>query len=263
MTNDKSILFIGYGKIGQYELQRLKSLERIYIYDPACGEEVDGYPNVVDWYQNNRFDFAIVSVPTPNTKEGLCDTRVVEMAIRDCNAEIFIIKSTVAPGTTKALAEKYPNKRIIFSPEHFGTTQHAKNFEYDFTILGGAKEDCLKVQQLLQKVYDARHRFIITDSTTAELSKYMLNSYLAMKVNFCNAFWEICSQYGVNYEELRECFVQDPRINPAHTFVYDDAPFWDSHCFNKDLPAIANATDNQLLIDIVKYNEYLKHKYKK
>lgn len=258
-----SILFIGYGIVGKYEASKLDSFN-YYICDSMLPDEVDGHPNTDRWYGDRTiYDFAFICVPTPNDKEGNCYTQIVENALTQKNAKIYIIKSTVIPGTTAQLKEKYPDKRIIFSPEHYGATQHAKNFDYDFTILGGDKKDCLEVQQLLQKVYDARHRFIITDSTTAELSKYMLNSWLAMKVNFCNAFWEISNQYGIDYETLRECFIQDPRINPAHTFVYNEAPYWDSHCFNKDIPAIVNATQNKLLKDINDYNNYLKEKYKK
>jgi UDP-glucose 6-dehydrogenase len=246
-----NILFIGFGVIGQYEYTKLVKLQPD-IYDK--------YKPEVNTKRNIIYDFAFICVPTPTNEQSLCDTSLVEEVIQEQQANIYIVKSTVIPGTCKALAEKY-NKHIVFSPENYGATQHASNFEYDFTVLGGAAADCYKVQQMLQEVFDARHTFKITDSTTAELSKYMLNSYLAMKVNFCNAFWEICNQYGEHYEDLRECFVLDHRINPAHTFVYDDAPYWDSHCFNKDVPAIANATNNQFLKNIENYNNYLKDKY--
>ena len=42
---------------------------------------------------------------------------------------------------------------------------------------------------MLQEVFDARHKFRITDATTAELVKYMENAYLATKVTFCNEFF--------------------------------------------------------------------------
>ena len=50
----------------------------------------------------------------------------------------------------------------------------------------------------------------------------------------------------VNYSELRECFVADPRVNPSHTFVYSSYPYYDSKCFNKDLPALVNFCENYL-----------------
>ena len=83
----------------------------------------------------------------------------------------------------------------------------------------------------------------------------MENSFLATKVSFCQQFWNIANEIGVDYEELRELFVLDPRVNPSHTFVYDDHPYWDSHCLNKDVPAIADAYNAELLNAVIAFNE--------
>lgn len=249
---DKTILFVGYGNIGQYESGRLKKLNPD-IYDV-------NKPDVSN-KKDITYDFAFIAVPTPTDEvTGLCDISIVEDAVKDTDANIFVIKSTVSIGTTDYLSEKY-HKRIVFSPEIYGTTQHSAGFNEDSTILGGDKKDCYEVQQLLQEVYSAYHRFKITDAKTAELSKYMVNTFFATKVNFCNAFWEIANENNISYEDLRECFLMDNRINPSHTFVYDDRPFWDSHCFNKDVPALANKTNNEFVKNICKYNDYLKDKY--
>lgn len=86
----------------------------------------------------------------------------------------------------------------------------------------------------------------------------MENSFLATKVSFCIQFFDIAQKIGVNYEELRELFILDPRVNPSHTFVYKGTPFWDSHCLNKDVPTIANLYDADLLKSVIDFNE--KHK---
>ena len=100
----------------------------------------------------------------------------------------------------------------------------------------------------------------MTDAKTAELVKYMENSFLATKLSFCHQFFNIAEQEGVSYEELRELFVLDPRINGSHTFVYRDNPYWDSHCLNKDVRAIANRYDAKLLHDVIHFNEEQKGK---
>ena len=205
-----------------------------------------------------HYDAAFICVDTPCLKDSPCDISQVEEALQENNAEIYVIKSTVLPGTVDRLKNKY-NKKIIFSPEYYGGTQHCNNFEFNFTILGGDKKDCLEIQQMLQYCYDARHTFHIVDSKTAELVKYMENSYLGMKVAFCNQFYDIANKIGVNYEELRELFILDPRVNPSHTFVYKDHPYFSSHCLNKDIPAIAEFADAELLKDILKFNEKRKN----
>lgn len=239
-------LIVGYGVVGHNLHKDLAKLEPD-VYDKYKTESNTKDPNI-------KYDIAFICTDTPYNEKGVCDLSQVEAAIQETNADIYVIKSTVLPKTTKRFAEKY-GKKIIFSPEYYGGTQHCNNFVFDFTILGGEKEWCRKVVQALQNVYDARHRFYMTDSTTAELTKYMENSFLATKVSFCHQFYDIANNLGVSYEELRELFVLDPRVNPSHTFVYDDHPYWSSHCLNKDVPAIAYTQDAELLLAVLKFNQ--------
>lgn len=249
----KNVLIVGYGCVGHNLHKELSVLQ----------------PDVFDKYktecntkkENQKYDFAFICVDTPYIDENnVCDIKEVENAIKETNAEIFIVKSTVLPGTIERLV-KETGKKIVFSPEYYGGTQHCNNFEFDFTILGGKKEVCLKVQQLLQNVYDGRHVFRIVDSKTAELAKYMENAFLATKVSFCGQFWLIANEIGVNYEELRECFVLDPRAGKSHTFVYDDKPYWQSHCLDKDVPAVAENYKARLLQSVVEFNKWLKNNF--
>ena len=162
----QKVLIIGYGTVGHNLHRELKSLN----------------PDIYDKYKENymqksdiKYDFAFICVDTPLTKKEDCDTTEVLNAIKENNADIFVIKSTVLPGTTDEFA-KLSGKNVIFSPEYYGGTQHCNNFDFNFTILGGRKDLCCKVQQLLQNVYDATHSFRIVDAKTAELVKYMENA---------------------------------------------------------------------------------------
>ena len=256
----ENILIIGYGVVG-------KNLEN---------ELISLSPDIIDKYKaeenkiskaaiENGYDLAFICVDTPFTDENPCDYSEVVNAINDNKDKlkedgIFVIKSTLIPGTTEKI-KNLTKMNLVFSPEYYGATQHNNNFDFGFTILGGDKKDCIKVVQILQKIYDARHRFSITDSKTAELAKYMENAWLATKVSFCNQFFEIAENEGVNYEELRELFILDPRVNPSHTFVYRDHPYWDSHCLNKDVSAIAITENADFLKGVIEFNN--KRKFKK
>ncbi|MBQ3477505.1 MAG: hypothetical protein IJH25_04965 [Clostridia bacterium] len=242
-------LIIGVGTVGG-NLARELAVLKPHLYDKYKG---------IDTRQGGvHYDAAFVCVDTPMAGDSACDISEVRAAILEHDVDVFVIKSTVLPGTTEALSRD-TGKAVVFSPEYYGGTQHCNNFSFPFTILGGEKEACVKVVQLLQRVYDARHQFRITDSRTAELAKYMENSYLAMKVSFCGQFFDIAEKVGVCYEELRELFVLDPRVEPSHTFVYRDKPYWDSHCLNKDVRAIAGAYDARLLLDMIAFNEERKN----
>ena len=248
----EKVLIVGVGNIGSRLYREYQNLKPDR-YDPFKG---------FNEKMEVKYDFAFITTDTPMMEDGSCDVSQVKKAISETDAKVYVIRSTVPPKTTEKL-RKETGKRIVFSPEFYGTTQHSdeKAFDFSFTILGGEKKDCNAVVQLLQEVYDARHRFRITDSTTAELTKYMENSLLATRVSFCVQFWEIAKEYGVSYPEMRELLLNDERFNRAHTFVYDGHPYWESHCFDKDLRAIAKASDAPLIDGVLRYNEACKEKY--
>ena len=241
------VLIVGYGVVGNNLSKEIEKLQP---------EIYDKYKDV-DTRTKSNYDIAFICVDTPINGKNLCDTTEVEKAIEENIADIYVIKSTILPHSTEQLVDK-TGKRIVFSPEYYGATQHCNNFEFGFTILGGEKEDCQKVIQVLQSIYDGRHSFRIVDSTTAELAKYMENSWLATKVSFCAQFYQLAKKHGISYEELRELFILDPRVNPSHTFIYDEHPYWSSHCLNKDIVAIAESEDAELLLDIIKFNDKCK-----
>lgn len=247
-----NILVVGIGVVGTNVARRLlpepptiEGRVSVYVYDK--------YKENFKEKEDKHYDLAFICVDTPLTVDDTCDISEVRNALIENDAELFVIKSTVLPGTTEMLRRE-TGKHIVFSPEYYGNTQHCNNSNFNFTILGGFKTDCIKAIQILQQVYDASHQFRITDSKTAELVKYMENSYLAMKVSFCNQFYRIAESAGVNYEELRELFILDPRVNPSHTFVYRDKPYWDSHCLNKDVKAIAEEYNAELLKELIEFN---------
>ena len=254
----KNVLIVGYGVVGHNLAKELSKLNPD-IYDKFKTEYNTKRNNIC-------YDFAFICVDTPFLNEdNINDISQVENAIQENYASIYVIKSTILPGTVDKLIKKF-NKHIVFSPEYYGGTQHCNNFNFNYTILGGDKDDCCKVQQLLQDVYDARHIFRIVDSATAEFSKYMENCYLGMKVSFCNdmnnGIEKFNAKYGYNvkYEDVRELFVLDPRVNPSHTYVYDEHRYYDSHCLNKDIPALAYFLDLELLKSVITFNDKQKEK---
>jgi len=219
----KDVLIIGYGVVGKNMHQIFKQAD---IADPH-----KGYKPKFDHY-----DVGFVCVPTEMKEDGSCDISIVESVIEQYKdiVDVFCIKSTIPPGTTKELFLS----NSVFSPEYFGETIHANGSEYNFVILGGEYPNCKKVAAAYKQVVHSKIRIIFVDSTSAELCKYMENSWIASKVTFCNEFYRIAQQIGVDYNILRELWLQDPRINRSHTFVFDDTPYYQSYCLDKDIPAL-------------------------
>ena len=188
MTN---VLILGYGNIGKHIYDELKTMNP-YIYDPNI-PQYNNYPKI-------NIDIAFVCVPTDSQADGSCDTSIVEKTIKKCNAEIIVIKSAIPVGTAEYLEKKH-KKRIVVSPEYYGTTQHSDNSP-NFLILGGDIKDCVKVAQIYYTIKNGKFRIIYTTSKVAEIAKYMEICFLALKVTFCNEFATVASEYDIPYEYI-------------------------------------------------------------
>ena len=238
----KNILICGFGNVGSHVFEELKSIKnfnvKISVFDP----NIEKYKSI-----NNKlvFDYTIICVPTEQKYQNgsvnldevmFCITKFKEVT------DTFIIRSTVPVGTSDLIMKEYGINNIVFIPEFYGTTSHC--IDQDALVIGGNPEHRERVCDLYNHVKNGYFHYIFTDNKTAELAKYMENCWIATKVTFCNEFANIASKFGINYNELRECWLSDKRISPSHTFVYPDQPFFNSHCLNKDIPALIYTCKN-------------------
>ncbi len=188
-------------------------------------------------------DVVFICVPTPMGPDGHCDTTIVEEAVAWVKAPLLIIRSTVAPGTTDRLRQKY-NKRIVFQPEYLGETVghvFGNMAEREFIVLGGTPEDVSRAADFYKHYYNSCARFYFGDALTAEVCKYMENAFYAVKVTFVNEFYDVAKAHGVDFNQLRELWLADPRISRDHTFVYPDRRGFSGKCLPKDCNALVHA----------------------
>ncbi len=214
-----------------------------------CGPETVVYdPNKPELAGNkdkiNDCDVVFVCVPTAMKGDGSCDTSIVEDAVAWIKAPLLIIRSTVAPGTTDRLREKY-GKHVVFQPEYLGETVghvFGNMAERQFVVLGGTPEDVSKTADFYKHYYNSTVQFYIGDALTAEVCKYMENAFYAVKVTFLNEFYDIAKAHGVDFNQLRELWLADTRISRDHSFVYPDDRGFSGKCLPKDCNAIVHST---------------------
>lgn len=228
------ILIIGYGVVG-------KNMHKVFPEADICDPEQGRKP------MTKNYDLGFVCVPTPMLKDGSCDTSIVKDAIAEnmARVKVFCIRSTIPPGTTTEIKTVLDFHKVTFMPEYFGETIHANGHDYDFIIIGGHRQDTAVVAEAYTQVKHSRLKIYQTDTATAELTKYMENCWLATKVTFCNEFYRIAEKIGVDYNELRELWLADPRIDRSHTWVFEDQPYYDSKCLNKDIPALIRFAEKE------------------
>lgn len=250
---------VGGGVVGA-AMQKLCGTDAVVIYDPYKPE----FANTRD--QINRCDVAFICVPTPMTDDGSCNTSIVEEAVAWVEAPLQIIRSTVSPGTTDRLAEKY-RKTIVFQPEYLGeTVAHVfgNMAEREFVVLGGTNAAVSAAADFYKNYYNSYVRFYFCDALTAEVAKYMENAFYAVKVTFVNEFYDIARTHGVDFNVLREIWLADPRISRDHTFVYPQARGFSGKCLPKDCNAIVKSSrdrgyDPKLMAATLQINqEFLK-----
>ena len=192
-------------------------------------------------------DFIFVSVPTPSNPDGSINLDVVYNVFDEMNRlnhrtdNVFLLRSTVTPGTTRKLQRKFRNLNIVFNPE-FLTERSAK---LDFInqarfILGGRKKDTNKVEKLFKWRFGETMPVIKTSYETAELIKYMNNCFFATKVSFLNEMYQIADACGADWDMALEGFVRDGRVGHSHTNVPGpDGKFgFGGSCFPKDIQAM-------------------------
>ena len=106
-------------------------------------------------------------------------------------------------------------------------------------LLGGTKQDCSAVADIMMPVLGPATRFRFMSSREAELVKYAENSFFSLKVTFANELRRICEASGANYHTVREGWLDDPRVGPMHTAAFKQAPGFSGKCLPKDTAALA------------------------
>jgi UDPglucose 6-dehydrogenase len=226
---------IGNGFVGEAISFAFSSVSDLYVYDTDPLKSLDDLDSV------HTCDFVFICVPTPMFQDGSQDLTYVESAFEKAtNKPIYILKSTVLPGTTEILSKKYSNIQIVFSPE-FLTERTAKldMLTQSRIILGGELALTEKAKSLLNQRFKIKN-IIQTDSKTAELTKYMNNSFFATKVSIMNEFKLLCDKIGANWEDALKGFISDGRIGDSHINVpgHDGMLGYGGTCFPKDVSAL-------------------------
>ena len=190
----------------------------------------------------NESLLAIVCVPTNSTESGALDISIVEDVVSWLETPLILVKSALNPGTTDRLM-KETGKRIIVSPEYMGEGNYytppkypdPKNpLSHGFVILGGDSKDCSDVADLFIPKMGPTTRLRFMTALEAEIVKLAENSWGQMKVSFANELRELCEASGANWHQVREGWVDDPRVELMHTAVFKEKRGFDGKCWPKD-----------------------------
>ena len=200
----------------------------------------------------NESDFIFLSVPTPSNEDGSINLDILEDALKDISEvhngkeNAILIRSTVIPGTTWALQQKYTELNLLFNPEFL--TERSANFDFinqsRFIIGHSGKSLNMMLSERFTDLI--RDRFgdcvaiLETNYETAEMVKYMSNCFFATKVSFMNEMYQIAEKSNVNWDDAVAGFVADGRIGHSHLNIPgpDGKYGFGGSCFPKDIQAM-------------------------
>ena len=224
----------------------------IFIYDKDKSRSINSLEEVVA-----NSDIVFLSVPTPSNIDGSINLDILKSSLAEVNDvvskngktdAIFLIRSTILPGTTRKISEKFKNLNIVFNPEFL--TERSAFFDFisqTRVILGGPKKLVHKVKSLYQDRFGGSLSIIETDYESAELIKYVCNTFFATKVSFLNEMKLLSEKVGANWEHVIEGFIRDGRVGNSHTEVPgpDNKLGFGGSCFPKDIQALIHFGNEQ------------------
>jgi len=216
----------------------------------------------------NQTELSFVCVGTPSQANGNLDLtyirRVCELIGRALKNKTVrhtvVIRSTILPGTMRDIViptlEENSGKKagadfgVCNNPEFLREGSAVKDFDSPpKTVIG---EFDRTSGELLTSLYAKLEApFIRTDLETAEMVKYVDNSWHALKIGFANEIGNLCKSFGIDAHAVMKIFCEDKKLNISSAYLMPGFAFGGS-CLPKDLRALAyKAKTNDLQLPIM------------
>lgn len=209
----------------------------------------------------NQTELSFVCVGTPSQTNGNLDLtyirRVCELigrALKNKSARhTVVIRSTILPGTMRDIViptlEEYSEKKagtdfgVCNNPEFLREGSAVMDFNFPpKTVIGQFDRESGELLATLYSKLDAP--FIRTDLETAEMVKYVDNSWHALKIGFANEIGNICKSFTIDAHAVMKIFCQDKKLNISPAYLMPGFAFGGS-CLPKDLRAMAYKAKTQ------------------
>ncbi len=236
---------VGGGVVGGATQKFQSSLNKILVYDTddtKCNPPYTTFQDIVS------SDIIFVCVPSPAKEDGSAAIHIVKKVVADlktANAtKAILVRSTVPVGTCDELG--------VY---HFPEFLTEKNWERDFVetaqwMLGSPRSgnDHSQVHSLFTSLIENAFtagvihssRVLFCSNAEIEMVKHYRNTFLTVKVSYCNELAQFCRLKEISYERVRRIATRDTRIGESHTQVPgpDGLTGFGGKCFPKDTKSL-------------------------
>lgn len=226
-------------------------------------------------------DLAIVCVGTPSAPDGAHNMSYIAEVTRQIAAALarhpetrltVAFRSTVRPGTmdelvapilTAQLGDAAAERvEIVYNPEFLRESTAVYDYFHPPKIVIGTKDG--RPNGAMEKLHAGLDAPVFhTGFREAEFTKFVDNSWHAVKVAFANEIGRLCQKQGISARKIHEVFVSDTKLNISPYYMRPGGPFGGS-CLPKDVRALqfiaADVGANTHLVDsVLRSNEAHKH----
>jgi GDP-mannose 6-dehydrogenase len=198
-------------------------------------------------------DLALVCVGTPSRPNGQIDTdalarvagEIGEAIQKSPKPFVVVVRSTILPGTLDQViapalragaGSAAGQVKLAVNPEFMREGTSLKDFaEPPMTLVGS---DDPEIGTALEGLYaSVQAPFVRVSVRTAEMAKYVSNTYHALKVCFANEIGDACEALGANAQEVIDVFLKDRKLNVSAAYLRPGFAFGGS-CLPKDVRAL-------------------------
>jgi len=199
-------------------------------------------------------DVLIVCVGTPGQANGSLDLsyvrRVVqqigEQLARAATYKVVVIRSTLLPGSMQSVVlpilQESSQRRagqdfgVCINPEFLREGSAIHDYDHPPKTVIGASDD--RAAGIVRELYAALGApLLLTNLPTAEMVKYVDNSWHALKVTFANEVGRLCKAMGIDARLAMRLFCMDTKLNISNAYLRPGFAFGGS-CLPKDVRAL-------------------------
>lgn len=197
-------------------------------------------------------EVVFIAVGTPQRSDGAANLSAVDAvaetvgktAQREC---VVVLKSTVPVGTNArvrrilrtSLIGAHRPIHVVSNPEFLKEGDAVNDFMNPDRIVIGCDEDDEFARDLIRRLYHplslSKEKIVWMDPASAELTKYVANTMLAMRISFMNEVAALCEKVSADINDVRVGVGLDSRIGSK--FLYA-GPGYGGSCFPKDVHAL-------------------------
>lgn len=200
-------------------------------------------------------EVSFICVGTPSQVNGNLDLSYIRRICEQIGEALkqkpdrhtVVIRSTILPGTMRnivipVLQERSGKKAgtdfgVCHNPEFLREGSAVKDFNFPpQTVVGEIDRKSGDALAELYKGIDAP--LIRTDLETAEMVKYVNNSWHALKIGYANEIGNLCKAFSIDAHQVMKIFCQDTKLNISSAYLTPGFAFGGS-CLPKDLRAIS------------------------